>query len=231
LPLKIKNVIKNDKINCKAKMNSSIGMLVFSSIIVHLLEIPSIARSWGMLVNSNITSKDIKKKNFVISYIRNILEITASLINKSNLKVDFKSLNKINKFVRVHKDQTEHTHKKNVVYKIHCKDCDVSYVGQTKRQLRTRVKEHRDNIIELNDNIIKLNESKHSVIPEHMLSCNHSFHRDKVKILDTELNYNKRLILEMLHIKEQFNSINSQKNTEFLDDAYFCLLDNLSNHH
>jgi len=29
----------------------------------------------------------------------------------------------------------------------------------------------------------------------------------------------------MLHIKEQFNSINSQKDTEFLDDSYFCLLD------
>jgi len=34
----------------------------------------------------------------------------------------------------------------------------------------------------------------------------------------------------MLHIKEQFNSINSQKDTEFLDDAYFSLLDNFSNH-
>jgi len=109
-----------------------------------------------------------------------------------------------------------------VVYKIYCKDCDVSYVGQTKRQLRTRVKEHRNNI--------KLDESKHSVISEHMLSCNHSFDWNQVRILDTEPNYNKRLISEMLHIKEQSNSINSQTDTEFLDDAYFSLLDNFSNH-
>jgi len=58
LPLKLKNV--EDKINCNAKMNSSIGMLVFFSIVAHLLEMPSIARSWGMLVNSDITSNDNK---------------------------------------------------------------------------------------------------------------------------------------------------------------------------
>jgi len=69
-----------------------------------------------------------------------------------------------------------------------------------------------------------------SIISEHILSCNHSFDWNQVKILDTELNYNKRLISEILHIKEQSNSINSQKDTEFLDDDYFSLLDNFLNH-
>jgi len=184
-------------------------------------------------LNTNTTTVPKKKKKtdethnetlryFAIPYIRNISEITASLINKSNLKIGFRSLNKINNFIRVHKDKTEHTHTKKVVYKIYCKDCDVSYAGQTKRQLRTRVKEYRNNI--------KLNESKYSVISEHMLSCNHSFDWNRVRILDTESNYNKRLISEMLHIKEQSNGINSQKDTEFLDDAYFSLLRNFSNH-
>jgi len=46
--------------------------------------------------------------------------------------------------------------------------------------------------------------------------------------MDLESHYNKILILEMLHIKEQKNSINSQKDTELLDKSYFCLLDILS---
>jgi len=46
------------------------------------------------------------KKFFVIPYIRNISEITASLINKS-VFTGFRSLNKIDKYVRVQKDQTE----------------------------------------------------------------------------------------------------------------------------
>jgi len=52
--------------------------------------------------------------------------------------------------------------------------------------LRIKVKEHRNNI--------KLDESKNSVISEHMLSCNHSFDWNQVRILDIEPNYNKRLI-------------------------------------
>jgi len=63
-----------------------------------------------------------------------------------------------------------------------------------------------------------------------MLNHDHTFDWNNIKILDTESNYNKRLILEMLHIKEQMNRINSQKNTEFLDESYYCLLNNFSNH-
>jgi len=33
-----------------------------------------------------------------------------------------------------------------VVYKISCHDCDASYIGQTKRQLWTRIKEHNSDM-------------------------------------------------------------------------------------
>jgi len=121
---------------------------------------------------------------------------------------------------KVQKDQTEYAQKNNIVYKINCKNCiEVTYVGQTKRQLKTRVEEHCNNI--------KL-DMKHSVITEHILKLKHKFDWENVKILDTKSNYNKRLISEMLHIKEQTNGINSQKDTEFLDESYYCLLNNFS---
>jgi len=69
----------------------------------------------------------------------------------------------------------------------------ISYVGQTKKQLRTRIKEHYNNI--------KSDKLKHSVILKHMLNCNHSFDWNNVNILDSEPNYNKRLISEMLILK------------------------------
>jgi len=53
--------------------------------------------------------------------------------------------------------------------------------------------------------------SKHSVLSEHMLNHDHTFDWKNIKILDTESNYNKRLISEMLHIKEQMKGINSSK--------------------
>jgi len=76
-------------------------------------------------------------------------------------------------------------------------------------------------------NNVRLEPSKHSVITEHILKFNHSFYWEKVKILDSESNYNNRLISEMLYIKEQKHNINSKR--YFLDDSYFYLLDTIFN--
>jgi len=111
-------------------------------------------------------------------------------------------LNGLGKFIKVHKDTNDLSSNSNIVYKISCKDCNASYVGQTKRQLKTRTKEHSNNI--------KSDTSKHSVITEHILKYSHTFDWDNVKIFDTESNFYKRSISEMLHIKEQENGINAQ---------------------
>jgi len=60
------------------------------------------------------------------------------------------------------------------------------------------------------------------------LEYSHSFDWENIKILDIESNYYKRAVSEMLHIKEQSNSINAQKDMELLDNAYFHVLDMLS---
>ena len=41
------------------------------------------------------------------------------------------------------KDKLELLEQNGLVYKNKCKDCEASYVGQTKRQLGTRIKEHK----------------------------------------------------------------------------------------
>jgi len=174
----------------------------------------------NIATHSTDTTDSVTKKYFIIPYIRNISEIITSIINKSVCTVGYRGLNRLDRIIRVHKDQTEHQHKNNVIYKINCENCNASYVGQTKRQLKTRIREHYNNI--------KLDDSKYSVVTQHMVKHNHTFDWKNVKILDSESNYNKRLISEMLHIKEQSNGINLMKDTEFLDDSYYCLLDILS---
>lgn len=109
----------------------------------------------------------------------------------------------------------------NVVYKINCVDCEASYVGQTKRLLKNRIKEHMYNI--------KSDPSKYTIISEDMVNHDHTFDWDNIRILDFEPNYHKRLISEMIHIKEQKMGINSKKDTELLYDSYSDILDILSN--
>jgi len=63
-------------------------------------------------------------------------------------------------------------------------------VGQTKRSLKTRIKEH------VND--IKKSGSP-SVISNHRLSHNHDFDWEGVCILDNERSWNKRIVRDDSH--------------------------------
>jgi len=160
------------------------------------------------------------KKIVVFPYIKDISERVASTIDKSKYTKGYRILNNLGKFIKAHKDPTELLTINNVVYKINCNDCNVSYVGQTKRQLSTRIKEHSNNY--------KSITAKPSVITQHMLEFSHTFDWNNTKILDSEANYYKRLVSEMLYIKEQANGINTQTDTELLDESYFGILDTLS---
>jgi len=84
----------------------------------------------------------------------------SSIFYKSDTIVGFRCLNKLNRFIKVQKDQNQPSTCSNEVYKINCRNCDASYVGQTKRQLNTRIKEHINNV--------RLDPSKHSVVSEHI---------------------------------------------------------------
>lgn len=79
-------------------------------------------------------------------------------------------------------------------------NCNASYVGQTKRQLRTRIKEHQTDINKKSGNL--------SVVSSHRLEFQHVFNWTGVEILDRERSYFKRLTLEMIYIKNQINPLN-----------------------
>jgi len=120
--------------------------------------------------------------------------------------------------IKAQKDALPIGHNKNVVYKLNCKNCDGSYVGQTKRRLNTRVAEHQKDI----KKTINL-----SVITQHRLEFNHEFEWDNPIILDKEKQYYKRLISEMIYIKLQNNSLNLQTDTEVLEHVYVEILNRL----
>jgi len=172
--------------------------------------------------NNRINSGyDNNNRNILVfPYIKKLSELIASAVDRSQYIIGYRILNNLRNFIRVHKDKNHYLANNNVVYKIFCKDCDASYVGQTGRQLKTRMKEHNYNCRSVTSNS--------SVIKEHIMKYSHSFDWNNVKILDTEANYFKRSVSEMLHIKEQLNGTNAQKDTELLDKSYDYVLDLLS---
>jgi len=162
-----------------------------------------------------------KRKLLILPYIKNISERINWSINKNLFLTGYRILNKLTSFIKRHKDVNKVEVNNNVVYKIVCNNCDASYVGQTKRQLKTRVNEHVKNIVQ--------DESKHSVITKHILQENHTFDWLNVQILDFESNYFKRLVSEMIYIKTQSNGLNSMEDIECLDSSYFNLLTKIFN--
>jgi len=60
---------------------------------------------------------------------------------------------------------------------------------------------------------------------EHRLQ--YEFDWDEVEILDSERYLEKRLILEMIFIKRQNNTLNLQSDTDYLHYAYVSILNNL----
>jgi len=103
----------------------------------------------------------------------------------------------------------------NIVYKLSCSNCEASYVGQTKRQLKTRINEHEKNINLRNEDL--------NVISIHRL-LGHDFNWNEAKILDKEPSFKKRIISEMLHITQQPFGLNIQSDTEKLDKSYLSVL-------
>jgi len=99
-----------------------------------------------------------------------------------------------------------------VVYKIDCRDCKATYIGQTKKQLNIRIKEHTNNI--------KLHTSNQSVINKHRNDFLHDFNWTVFNILHQEKHTTKREIAEMFYIKKFNNTINLQKDTESLNPIY-----------
>jgi hypothetical protein len=138
---------------------------------------------------------------------------------KYDCNVAFTIPHKLNKFITTGKDHIDRLSCNDVVYKINCKDCDSSYVGQTKRQLKTRVSEHRADITK---------PLSPSVISVHRIEENHEFDWENVEILDKEPSFVKRSISEMLYIKRQHRGLNKQSDTELLSEVYLPILDRIS---
>ena len=149
----------------------------------------------------------------------NISDKFKHIMKNTNITMSYTGMAKLNRFIKVQKDKLTNNQLSNVIYKIPCADCDASYVGQTRRLLSTRLKEHRSHI--------SRNTSQKSVITNHRL-MGHEFKWEEVEVLDREPVLNKRLTSEMIFIKRQKNSLNLQSDTDNLNTVYLPLLENLS---
>jgi len=150
----------------------------------------------------------------VVPYIKEISNGIKRVVGKG-VDVRYTIPKKLDSIIKKGKDRLDARQNTDIVYKIECINCDQVYIGQTKRHLETRIKEHRNNINNPSHN--------YSVVTNHRLSEKHDFKWDEPIILHKERNMRKRKIAEMFFIKKYKktnNSLNLQKDTENLNPIY-----------
>ena len=81
---------------------------------------------------------------------------------------------------------------RDAIYSIPCKDCDKSYIGETKRKFSTRLKEHQK--------AVEHKHSQKSALAEHCLRSGHTVSWEAAKILRTSASWRNRRILEAWEI-------------------------------
>ena len=74
------------------------------------------------------------------------------------------------------KDKIPEDMKTDVVYQIQCGTCKKTYIGQTGRTLKHRVKEHKRALI--------LHNANFSAVAEHAMRENHDFTWDEARVID-----------------------------------------------
>ena len=163
--------------------------------------------------NQVVADRDIQP--FIsIPYIEGLSEKISRILGNYNINIAFKNHKSLKMIFKPTKDRLKKEQLSNIVYSIPCKDnnCKAVYIGQTKRFLQTRIKEHKNNIREP--------PTKQNALTKHTIEKDHFFDFDRTKILSKEYNYKKRLLLEMCHIAGTREAVNLRTDIENLSKFY-----------
>ncbi|XP_067660298.1 uncharacterized protein [Haliotis asinina] len=145
-------------------------------------------------------------------------QISRILKQQANIDTTFSASPSLNNLLNANgrKQPTVNSNNpKCVIYKINC-DCGQSYIGETSRPIKTRVKEHRTSVT---------NSDSKSAISDHIKKTpNHQIEWSDITILaNNQTDFTKRKLTEAIHIKRQKPTINRDQGY-FIPSAYDPLL-------
>ncbi|XP_045501401.1 uncharacterized protein LOC123698697 [Colias croceus] len=159
----------------------------------------------------------VERQPAYLPYVKGVTDRIGRILRRASIKTIYKPHKKINQFLRPIKSNIPL--QDAGVYKLNC-DCGLSYIGQTKRSIANRLKEH----------IADINHRRHkkSAVCEHTLDNNHFIRFDQPQILARENKFFPRLVREAIEIKKHpnFNREDGLK----LSNTWDPVIKNLKSH-
>jgi hypothetical protein len=155
------------------------------------------------------------KKVVLVPFYGDASQQVGRILAKHNLRPAFAPVRRMCSLLSRAKDPVPSDQKSNVVYKIPCKSCPMSYIGETGRRLVDRVYEHKQALRKM--------DIDKSALAEHAITHDHEVDWDKVEILKSCKSYAHRKVSETLEIVSNPSIINRADGLK-LDKAYLSVL-------
>ena len=167
-------------------------------------------------------SKDAKtdhKKNsklVVLPYVKGLSEAAARILQKFDTTACFRPANTLGQQLFKLKDKADPLKQADAIYKVGCKNCELSYIGETTRPLYIRQKEHCAESEKANNTRSFTRQQRKdstttefkSALAEHSVKENHIIDWEGVKTLETVTDWHMRGIKEAIHIRSTPQNMN-----------------------
>lgn len=143
---------------------------------------------------------EVNRKRVALPYIPRIMNKIKNKFREYDLDIVYTNQNKLMNLLGSTKDKIDCLHKSGI-YSIQCGDCMCEYIGQTKRSILVRYKEH--------SSYIKHNQGYRSGIASHALNNNHwNITKNNLRLVK-EINDARKLdAYESYYIQKSDNTLN-----------------------
>ena len=108
------------------------------------------------------------------------------------------------------KDKRDQLNTCNAIYEAPCKNCELTYIGETGRKFGKRLEEHKAEVEKVSEKIATRASRKESIttthksaITDHVADKNHVIGWTEAKVIGTEENRYKRWIKEAIEIRKR----------------------------
>ena len=129
----------------------------------------------------------------VVPYVKGLSETFARILKSHSIATANCSHRTLRNFVVYPKDKVKDEEKTDLIYRVPCKNCSSSYVGETGRMFGLRIKEHKKEADSFTagtqTRASRSSESSvthKSAITDHAVEENHVIDWDKAKVVDRE---------------------------------------------
>ena len=137
----------------------------------------------------------------VVPYVQGVSDRVKRTLQHFNIRTAFKPIRTLAFVFKKPKDRPSEEKIAGIVYRVEGKDCDFSYIGESKRCWASRRVEHDP----------ARAASKESAIRKHAERTTHDIHPRYGQIFErNETNYKRRIFLESLHSNIDKNSVNER---------------------